>query len=97
MDNCGGCHQATGRGVPGVFPPLAGNGVVVAPDAGNILKVVDGGIPARNGRIAMPGFQDRLTDEQVADIANYIRTNWGNNAQPDVTSAMVAKMRAVRN
>ena len=97
MDNCGGCHQATGRGVPGVFPPLAGNGVVVAPDAGNILKVVEGGIPARDGRIAMPGFQDRLTDEQVADIANYIRTSWGNNAQPDVTSAMVAKMRAVRN
>ena len=94
MDNCGGCHQATGRGLPGVFPPLAGNGVVIAPDAGNILKVVDGGIKARGGYIPMPAFKDQLTDEQVADIANYIRTSWGNSAAPNVTSAMVANMRA---
>jgi len=93
MDNCGGCHQATGRGIPGVFPPLAGNGVVVAPDPANILKVVDGGIKARGGYIPMPSFNDRLTPEQLADIANYIRTSWGNSAAPNVTSAMVAKMR----
>jgi mono/diheme cytochrome c family protein len=97
LDNCGGCHQALGRGIPGVFPPLAGNGVVVATDPGNILKVVDGGVAARNGYIAMPSFKDTLTDEQVADIANYIRTSWGNGAQPNVTSAMVAKMRAAAN
>ena len=97
MDNCGGCHQATGRGLPGVFPPLAGNGVVVAPDPGNILKVVDGGIKARGGYVPMPGFKDRLTDEQVADIANYVRTSWGNSAAPNVTSAMVAKMRVAKN
>jgi len=97
LDNCGGCHQALGRGIPGVFPPLAGNGVVVAADPGNILKVVDGGIAARGGYIPMPSFKDQLTDEQVADIANYIRTSWGNGAQPNVTPAMVAKMRAVPN
>ena len=97
MDNCGGCHQAMGRGIPGVFPPLAGNGVVVAADPGNILKVVDGGIAARGGYVPMPSFRDRLTDEQVADIANYVRTSWGNGAQPDVTPAMVAKMRATAN
>ena len=97
MDNCGGCHQATGRGLAGVFPPLAGNGVVVASDPGNILKVIDGGIAARGGYIPMPGFKDKLTDEQVATIANYIRTSWGNGAPPDVTPAMVAKMRATRN
>ena len=94
MDNCGGCHQATGRGVPGVFPPLAGNGVVVAADPNNILKVVDGGIKARGGYIAMPSFKDQLTDQQVAEIANYIRTSWGNSAAPNATPAMVAKMRA---
>ena len=97
LDNCGGCHQALGRGIPGVLPPLAGNGVVVAADPGNILKVVDGGIAARGGYIPMPSFKDQLTDEQVADIANYIRTSWGNGAQPNVTPAMVAKMRAVPN
>ena len=97
MDNCGGCHQARGRGLPGVFPPLAGNGVVVARDPANILKVVDAGIPARGGFIPMPSFKDQLTDRQVADIANYIRTSWGNAAQPNVTPAMVANMRAAKN
>ena len=97
MDNCGGCHQASGRGLPGVFPPLAGNGVVIAPDPANILKVVDAGIAARGGYIPMPSFKDQLTDQQVAEIANYIRTSWGNGAAPNVTSAMVAKMRAAKN
>jgi mono/diheme cytochrome c family protein len=38
-----------------------------------------------------------LTDQQVAEIANYIRTSWGNTAAPNVTSAMVANMRAARH
>ena len=45
----------------------------------------------------MPAFKDRLTDQQVAEIANYIRTSWGNTAQPNVTPAMVATMRAAKN
>jgi mono/diheme cytochrome c family protein len=94
LDNCSGCHQASGRGIPGVFPPLAGNGVVVAADPNNIIKVVDRGIPARAGFVAMPAFAIQLTDQQVADIANYVRTSWGNRAAPNATSAMVAKLRA---
>ena len=96
-DNCSGCHQALGRGVPGVFPPLAGNPVVLAQDPNNILKVVDRGIRARNGYIAMPAFNVQLTDQQVADIANYVRTSWGNAAPPNATPAMVAKLRAGPN
>jgi mono/diheme cytochrome c family protein len=94
LDNCGGCHQASGRGIPGVFPPLAGNGVVVAADPNNIIKVVDRGISARAGFVAMPAFATQLTDQQVAEIANYVRTNWGNKAPPNATSAIVAKLRA---
>jgi len=45
----------------------------------------------------MPAFKDPLTDQQVADIANYIRTSWGNAAQPKFTPAMVANMRAAKN
>ncbi|HUL42342.1 MAG TPA: cytochrome c [Burkholderiales bacterium] len=94
MENCGDCHQAKGRGVPGVFPPLAGNGVIVAPDPANILKVVLRGIPARNGYIAMPSFAQRLNDKAIAEIADYVRTSWGNSAQPSVTTQMVGKLRA---
>jgi mono/diheme cytochrome c family protein len=96
-DNCSGCHQSRGRGLPGVFPPLAGNPVVVAQDPNDILKVVDRGIRARNGYIAMPAFNTQLTDQQVAEIANYVRTSWGNRAAPNATSEMVAKLRAGPN
>jgi mono/diheme cytochrome c family protein len=94
LDHCAGCHQAGGRGLPGVFPPLAGNGVVVAPDPTDILKVVLGGIPPQGKYIPMPSFASQLDDQQIADLANYTRTSWGNGAAPDGTAAMVAKLRA---
>jgi mono/diheme cytochrome c family protein len=96
-DNCSGCHQSRGRGLPGIFPPLAGNPVALAQDPNDILKVVDRGVRARNGYIAMPAFDTQLTDQQVAEIANYVRTSWGNRAAPNATPGMVAKLRAGPN
>jgi mono/diheme cytochrome c family protein len=93
-DYCGSCHQSRGRGMPGVFPPLTGNPEVLAANPINLLRIIDRGIPARAGRIAMPGFRTQLTDRQVADLGNYVRTSWGNEAPPNATSAMVAKLRA---
>jgi mono/diheme cytochrome c family protein len=80
-----------------VFPPLAANPVVLAQDPNDILKVVDRGIRARNGFIAMPPFNTQLTDQQVADVANYVRTSWGNRAAPNATPGMVSKLRAGAN
>jgi mono/diheme cytochrome c family protein len=94
VDNCMACHQSKGRGIPGVFPPLAGNGVIVAPRPNDIIKVVLGGIPARNGYIAMPEFATRLTDREIADLANYVRTSWGNGAAPNATAQTVKDLRA---
>jgi mono/diheme cytochrome c family protein len=96
LDHCSGCHQAQGRGIPGVFPPLAGNGVVLARDPADILKVVLGGVPAQGKYTPMPSFASQLTDKGIADLANYIRTSWGNTAPPNVTPAMVAKLRGAK-
>ena len=93
LDHCAGCHQSGGRGLPGVFPPLAGNGAVVAPDPANILKVVLGGIPPQGKYIPMPAFASQLSDQQVAHVANYVRTSWGNAAAPNATPAMAAQLR----
>jgi mono/diheme cytochrome c family protein len=91
---CGSCHQAKGRGIPGVFPPLASNGAVIAPDPVNVINVVLAGIPAQNGYVPMPAFASQLTDQQVADIANYVRSHWGNTAPASATAAMVAQRRS---
>src|ERR1700674_2156098 len=96
LDHCSGCHQALGRGIPGTFPPLAGNGVVLARDPGNIIQVVLGGIPAQGTYAPMPSFASQLTDKGIADLANYLRTSWGNTASPNVTPAMVAKLRRAK-
>ena len=66
---------------------------VVAADPADIFKVVLGGIPAQNGRVPMPSFASQLNDQQIAQIANYVRTSWGNAAAPTATAAMVSKLR----
>lgn len=93
IDHCAGCHQSLGRGVPNVFPPLAGNGVVLASNPADIVKIVLLGIPPQNGLIAMPSFARGMSDQQIATLANYVRTSWGNSAAPDATSSMVATLR----
>jgi mono/diheme cytochrome c family protein len=93
IDHCVDCHQSMGRGIPGVFPPLAGNGVVLASDPADILKIIVLGVPPQSGLIAMPSFAGSMSDQQIASLANYVRTSWGNTAAPDATSSMVSTLR----
>jgi mono/diheme cytochrome c family protein len=93
IDHCVACHQSKGHGIPGVFPPLAGNGVVLASDPADILKIILLGIPPQSGLIAMPSFAGGMSDQQIAALANYVRTSWGNTAAPDATISMVATLR----
>jgi len=94
MDHCSACHQAKGRGMPGIFPPLAGNGAVIARDPGNVLQAVLKGIPMQDGYVPMPSFASQLDDQEIADVANYVRTSWGNGAAADATAAEVGRLRA---
>jgi mono/diheme cytochrome c family protein len=94
MDHCSACHQSGGRGMSGIFPPLAGNGAVIARDPGNVLQAILNGIPMQNGYVAMPTFASQLNDQQIADIANYVRNSWGNTAPANATPGDVAKLRA---
>jgi len=93
LDNCGGCHQAKGRGIAGVVPPLAGNGAVVASDPSNVINVVLGGSPKHGDYTAMPPFASSLSDAQIVQITNYLRTSWGNSAPANATTETVAKLR----
>jgi len=87
--NCAGCHQAAGTGVPGAFPPLAGNPNLA--DAKHVTSTVIKGLNAGvvvNGQKysgAMPAF-GQLSDEDVAAVSTYIRNSW-NNKFGGVTAA----------
>ena len=96
--SCASCHGAQGAGVPGVFPTLVGNGVVNKADpTKHITVILQGAQGARVDGITyaapMPGFAAQLTDQQIAAIASYERTAWGNHA-PLVTPRDVTKVRA---
>ena len=83
--NCAACHQASGKGVPGAFPALAGDAFVTGAKPPVIKTLL-------NGRGGMPRFGDQLTNVQIASVISYVRAAWGNGAQP-VAPAEVAALR----
>lgn len=96
--NCVGCHQATGQGLPGVFPPLAGSEWVQG-DARVVANILLHGI---NGEItvagkpfkgAMPSFQ-HLGDAELAAVASYVRSDWSNTASAIPPSVFAAERKA---
>jgi mono/diheme cytochrome c family protein len=93
LSHCAPCHQAKGIGMPGAIPPLAGNPVVLAPDPSDVLSVVLGGVPARGAYMAMPSFAS-LRNDDIANIANYVRTSWGNTASQPVRADNVQAIRS---
>ena len=80
-----------------MFPALAGNSVVLTHDPHNVIAVILRGhqVPATRTRpstFSMPSLAWRLSDQEVADVATFVRAGWGNQA-PAVTAATVAEVR----
>ena len=90
---CASCHQSSGKGVPGAFPPLSGSGIVNLKNPKDAIKIVLQGRNVLPDYAAMPPFGDQLSDEEVAAILTYDRSSWGNDAPP-VKPATVEKIRA---
>jgi mono/diheme cytochrome c family protein len=93
LNFCASCHQQNGRGVAGQIPALAGNGAVKAREADNIIRVVLGGLPATKSYAPMPALGAGMSDAQIAAVANYIRTAWGNGAPANAEPGTVGKLR----
>ncbi len=70
--NCVACHQASGMGVPGTFPALAGSKVVTGPKEEQINLVLNG-----KPGTAMAPFK-HLSDADIAGVVTYTRNNWTN-------------------
>lgn len=97
LDNCAACHFVSGKGAPEIFPELQGNPMVLGKDASPLLSVILKGAssPATDRRpmhLVMQGYADRLTDEEVAQLATFLRKGWGNQAA-EVSASDVAKVR----
>ena len=96
--NCVACHQATGKGLPGVFPPLDGSEWVVGDErivANILLHGVNGEITVMGNTYkgAMPAFQ-QLSDAELAAVASYVRAEWSNKAAPIKTEVFATERKA---
>jgi mono/diheme cytochrome c family protein len=95
---CIACHEADGSGSPRVYPPLPGNANLQSAIAANTLNIILKGAqtlttPRAPNAGSMPAYADKLSDQEVADVATYIRNAWGNSASA-VTAEQVTKARA---
>ncbi|HTG24714.1 MAG TPA: cytochrome c [Reyranella sp.] len=94
---CAGCHGLEGNGLPNTVVALRNNSTLRLADPRNLLVAMLDGIgpenfPHRASLQAMPGFADKLGDQQAAALANYLRIVWGGQ-KPDVTAAAVQALR----
>ncbi|HWH82318.1 MAG TPA: cytochrome c [Burkholderiaceae bacterium] len=84
---CQSCHMADGQGArgAGAYPALAANPRLAAA-AYPVVNIL-------HGRKGMPAFGGALSDEQVAQVTNYVRTHLGNSYTDAVTPADVTSLR----
>jgi mono/diheme cytochrome c family protein len=84
---CQGCHMADAKGATGAgsYPALAKNAHLT--EAGYVITMV------LNGHKGMPPFRGHLTDQQIADVANYVRKNFGNRFRGEVKPEDVKALR----
>jgi len=97
VHNCAGCHMGNGGGFPHYFPPLKGSAAIQAENPGTVINVVLAGanikVPSSKPTgLLMPAFGQKLSDQEIADVVNYIRNTWGNLA-PLVRTDTVSVIR----
>ena len=86
--NCMACHQASGMGIPNVFPALAGSKIATGDKAGHIDIVLNG-----KPNTTMAAFGKQLSDLDLAAVITYERNNWSNKTGDMVQPADVAARR----
>lgn len=93
--NCAACHQGTGTGIPGAFPPLAGSDYLLSDPERAISVLVNGlstsiTVNGQDYKGVMPAVQ--LSDEKMANVLTYILNSWNNNGG-EITPQQVAAGR----
>lgn len=102
FNNCAGCHQQNGEGVPGQYPPLnksewvAGDQASPARLARILLHGLNGNITVQgksfNGN--MPTWASQLKDHEIASVLTFIRNNWDNKTGDVIRPSQIAAARA---
>lgn len=96
-DRCATCHRLDGTGIAGVFPPLTGARWVTG-DKGRLIRIVLHGmhgeveVKGSTYNSVMPAWGNVLSDQEVAEVATYVRSSWSNHAS-EVSTNEVERVR----
>jgi mono/diheme cytochrome c family protein len=99
LDNCAACHRSDGKGYKNTFPALDGNSVLNSDDPSSVIHIILAGgkapvtAKAPTG-LVMPDFGWRLNDQEVAELATFVRNAWSNKA-PKVSKGQVEDIREI--
>jgi mono/diheme cytochrome c family protein len=101
LDNCAACHAISGKGAGETFPALDGNSLVAAKSPKGLISVILHGAelpstPDRPMKLRMQGYDDRLSDDEVAALATFLRDGWHNKAAA-VSAADVTAVRGEKH
>jgi mono/diheme cytochrome c family protein len=96
-NNCMNCHMEDGKGIANAFPPLAKSDYLKRP-AKDLIAVI---LKGQSGEVKVNGVvyngnmpaQDYLTDEEIADVLNYISNSWGNKNLKPILPVQVKQQR----
>ena len=91
LSHCASCHQVDGKGLANAVPALDGNGAVRSAGGQNIVRAIMEGLEARGPYGVMPAVGNAMSDQDVADVTNYVRQAWS-NAAPANTGKLTAFM-----
>ena len=94
---CAGCHGLDGNGVPNTVVEMRNNSTLRLADPRNlVIAMLDGvgwqNFPHSENMESMPGFSDKLSDGEAAELANYLRVTFGGQ-KGDVTASDVRALR----
>lgn len=101
VGKCVACHQATGLGVAGVFPPLAASEWVTGDEVvltHILLHGINGEMVVKGNTYngAMPAWKS-MSDGEIAAVITYIRGEWGNKAAPVLEATVKAQREATKD
>lgn len=102
---CAACHQATGKGLPGQFPPLAGSDWVNTESPNRVIRIVlygfSGSVTVLGSQYnnSMPPWKPVLKPEEIAAVLTFVRQNkeWGNSAPAVKTEQVKAIMEELKS
>jgi mono/diheme cytochrome c family protein len=96
QDFCITCHMGNGQGLEGAFPPLAKSDYLMNHRAKSIHAIkygLQGEITVNGKKYNSAMASLGLSDEEVADVMNYITNSWGNKNEKIVTLKEVSEIK----